>query len=46
MILATELDVNKAKLEVEAAQLSYYQRIYDIIIWEDILDNGIYGAAP
>lgn len=43
---ATELDVKKAKYELEAAQVSYYQSIYDIKIWQDILDNHIYGATP
>lgn len=43
---STELDVTKAKSEMESAEVAYYQCIYKIIIWRDILDNGIYGVTP
>jgi flagellar biosynthesis chaperone FliJ len=43
---ATELDINKSKSEMESAETAYYQCVYNIIIWQNILDNGIYGAAP
>ena len=43
---ATELDVCKAKYEVAAAQVAYYQSLYDIIIWQNIIDNNIYGVTP
>ncbi|HHV09335.1 MAG TPA: TolC family protein [Clostridiales bacterium] len=43
---ATELDVAKAKSEMESAEMAYYQCIYNIIIWQNILDNGVYGATP
>lgn len=43
---ATDLDVSKAKYEVEAAQVAYYESIYNVKVWQDILDHTIYGASP
>lgn len=43
---ATDLEVSKAKYEIEAAQVLYYQCVYNIIVWQDILDNCVYGVTP
>jgi hypothetical protein len=43
---ATELEVNQASYEKEAAEINYFQSYYDIIVWQNILDNHIYGAVP
>lgn len=40
---ASQLDVAKMLYEKEAAELAYYQCCYDIVIWQDIIDNCIYG---
>jgi hypothetical protein len=42
---ATELDLRKAYYEKEASEVVYYQSCYDIIVWQNILDNHIYEAA-
>ena len=42
---STDPEVGQAKYEVEAAQAAYYKSLYDVIIWQDILDKGIYGAV-
>jgi hypothetical protein len=44
--IATQLDEEKAEYEAKASVVSYYQSIYNIIIWQNILDNNIYGEAP
>jgi hypothetical protein len=44
--IATQLDLDKAEYEQKAAKVSYYQSIYNIIIWQNILDNCIYGETP
>ena len=33
-------------LEKEAAKLEYYQRCYEVVLWQYILDHGIYGVTP
>jgi hypothetical protein len=43
---ASQLDVARSLYEKEAAELAYYQSCYDIVIWQDIIDNCIYGAMP
>ena len=43
---ASQLEVAKDLYEKEAAKLAYYQSCYESIIWQDILDNCIYGATP
>jgi hypothetical protein len=43
---ASQLDVTKSLYEKEAAELAYYQSCYESVIWQDILDNCIYGATP
>lgn len=43
---ATELEVSKANYESLASEVAYYQSIYDIIIWQNILDNSLYGVTP
>ncbi|MDF2484727.1 MAG: hypothetical protein K0R46_895 [Herbinix sp.] len=43
---ATELELRQAVYEKEAAEVTLYQSYYDIIVWQNILDNHIYGATP
>lgn len=43
---ASQLDVAKSLYEIEAAELAYYQSCYEGVIWQDILDNCIYGVQP
>lgn len=43
---ASQLEVAKGLYEKEAAELAYYQSCYESVIWQDILDNCIYEAAP
>ena len=43
---ATELEVSKANYETLAAEVTYYQCVYDIIGWQNILDNNLYGVTP
>lgn len=43
---ASKLEISKTLYEKEAAELSYYQSCYETLVWEDILDNHIYGATP
>lgn len=43
---ASELDIHKAKSELESAEVAYYQCLYNIILWQNILDEGIYGETP
>jgi hypothetical protein len=44
--MSTELEVMKAKYEREAAEVTYYQDVFDVIIWQCILDNSIYEVTP
>lgn len=43
--IATQLDVEKAEYELEASQVSYYQSLCNVIIWQYILDNHVYGET-
>lgn len=43
---ASQLELAKILYEKEAAELAYYQCCYDIVIWQDILDNYVYEAIP
>ncbi|MHB8132519.1 MAG: hypothetical protein ACYDEX_26490 [Mobilitalea sp.] len=43
---ATELQLRQARYEKEAAEVAYYQSGYDIVVWQNILDNSIYGVTP
>ena len=42
---ATELELRQAINEKEAAEVAYYQCCYEIVVWQNILDNYIYGAT-
>ncbi|MDI9509613.1 MAG: hypothetical protein QM217_07355, partial [Bacillota bacterium] len=43
---ASQLEVAKSLYEKEAVELAYYQSLYDSVVWQDILDNHIYGVMP
>lgn len=43
---ATELELNKAEYEKEAAEATYYQCCYNMIIWQNILENNLYNITP
>lgn len=43
---ASRLDLAKSLYEKEAVELAYYQSSYDVVIWQDIIDNCIYGVEP
>lgn len=43
---ASQLELAKSLYEKEAAEVAYYQSYYEVIIWQDIIDNCIYGAQP
>lgn len=43
---ASLIEVQEAFLEKEAANLEYYQRCYEVVLWQYILDHGIYGVTP
>lgn len=42
----SQLELAKGLYEKEAAEVAYYQSCYESVIWQDILDNHIYGATP
>ena len=44
--MATELDLRKIEYEKDAAEANYYQLCYNIVIWQDILDNNLYNVTP
>lgn len=41
---ATLLDVYQANVERESAEIAYYKSCYEVIVWENILDNCIFGG--
>jgi hypothetical protein len=43
---ASRLQLQQALCKKEAAEVKYYQSCYEIVVWQDILDNNIYGATP
>lgn len=43
---ASQLEVAKSLYEKEATEVTYYQSCYESVIWQNILDNHIYGAMP
>lgn len=43
---ASRIQLQQALCEKEAAEVKYYQSCYEIAVWQDILDNYIYGATP
>jgi chorismate mutase len=43
---ASRIQLQQALYEKEAAEVKYYQSCYQIIVWQDILDNNIYGVTP
>lgn len=43
---ASQLEVAKSLYEKEVAEVAYYKNCYEVIIWQDILDNNICGAMP
>lgn len=43
---ATILELKKAYVDKESAEITYYQCCYEIIVWENIIENGLYGASP
>lgn len=43
---ATEIELRQAICEKESAEIAYYQCCYEIVVWQNILDNNIYGATP
>lgn len=43
---ATTLELQQAYAEKKSAEIAYYQCCYEIVVWENILENGIYGATP
>ncbi len=43
---ASKLEILESLYEKEAAELSYYQSSYEVLVWQNILDNYIYGASP
>lgn len=42
---SSRLEVQQALYEKEAAEVAYYKSNYEIVVWQDILDNYIYGAS-
>lgn len=43
---ASQLQLQQALCEKEAAEIKYYQSCYEITVWQDILDNHIFGGTP
>ena len=43
---ASDIEVAKSLCDKEAAEVTYYQSCYESIIWQNIIDNQIYGAMP
>lgn len=41
----TKLNVNKAYVEKSSSRIEYYKSIYNILVWESILDNCIYDSV-
>lgn len=41
----TKLSYNKANLEKSSSRIEYYKSIYNILMWESILNNCIYDSA-
>lgn len=42
----TTLELNQAYVQKESAEIAYYQYCYEVVIWENIIENSIYGASP
>lgn len=42
---ASEIELQKVLYEKEAAEAAYYQSCYEIAVWQNILDNNIYGVT-
>lgn len=42
---ATLLDVYQANVERESAEIAYYKSCYEVIVWENILDNCIFRGT-
>lgn len=42
---ASTLELKEAYVDREAAKLAYYKSLCDIIIWQNILDNYLYGES-
>jgi len=44
--IATELEVEKAECEWKASQVKYYSSLYEIMVWQYLLNNHVYGETP
>jgi hypothetical protein len=42
---ATTLELNQAYVEKESAEIAYYKCCYEIVLWENIIDNCLYGES-
>ena len=43
---ASRIQLQQAIYEKEAVEVKYYQSCYEVVVWQDILDNNIYDATP